>query len=56
MSSKAPLESCHASSGMVSFESRVSVPPMVTPQSPRLMEYFDPTGGAGSWRFARNSS
>jgi hypothetical protein len=31
-------DSTHASSGMDSFESSVSRPPMVTPHRPRLME------------------
>src|SRR6185312_2008237 len=43
-------------SGMPPVEVRVSLPPMVTPHRPRLMEYAAPNGGTGRSRFCRYSS
>jgi hypothetical protein len=41
---------------MLPAEVSVSLPPMVTPQRPRLIEYAAPNGGTGSLRCCRNSS
>ena len=38
---------------MLPVEVRVSLPPMVTPHKPRLMEYAAPYGGIGSLRSSR---
>ena len=43
-----------ADSGMLPFESSVSVPPIVTPQRPRLIEYAEPVIGTGSLRSSKN--
>ena len=52
--SSAPAESTHADSGMLPFESSVSVPPIVTPQRPRFVEYAEPRVGTGILRSSRN--
>src|SRR5580700_10837115 len=52
-SAKAPRVSSHASSGMLPAEVSVSRPPMVTPHSPRLIEYCAPLGGTGRPRSRR---
>jgi hypothetical protein len=41
---------------MLPAEVSVSLPPIVTPQRPRLIEYAAPNGGTGSLRCCRNSS
>jgi hypothetical protein len=54
--SKASFDSTQALSGMLPFEVSVSMPPIVTPQRPRLIEYAAPCGGIGSFRACRYSS
>jgi hypothetical protein len=39
---------------MLPFESSVSVPPIVTPQRPRFVEYAEPRVGTGMLRSSRN--
>ena len=52
----ASFDSTHALSGMLPVEVSVSLPPMVTPHRPRLIEYAAPKGGTGRLRFCRYSS
>ncbi len=46
---KASFDSTQASSASVASEVKVSLPPMVTPHSPRFTEYAPPKGGIGKW-------
>ena len=52
----ASFDSTQAVSGMLPSEVSVSLPPMVTPHRPRLMEYAAPNGGTGRLRACRYSS
>ena len=44
----ASFDSTHAESGIVPLEVSVSVPPIVTPHRPRLIEYAAPSRGVGA--------
>ena len=54
--SSAPALKIHSVSGMLCLDVKVSVPPIVTPHSPRFIEYADPAAGIGNPTLLRYST